>query len=207
MTNRLFSGDPLGALGEDALEALERAVAGLESERASDSPSTVEGLVISQTPRPPTLKRDQISFEGSEAELDSLDLLARPRKRWTPQFSFHVPFDGDARFFDLAGGAPLKSLEGRVEGNTLILTVSAGSQDAEEVISALEGRLDEIDRVLGAQKRYVDDLADDMRTAARTALQHRAQRLGFLDRARLALIEAGYRALTGEPEPLHREAS
>ena len=105
-TNKLFSGDPLAALGEDALRALEQAVAGLEPERVSDVPSTVEVIAVSQTPRPPTLRRDQISFEGSEAELDSLDLLVRPRKRWAPQFLFHVPFEGDARFFDLAGRAP-----------------------------------------------------------------------------------------------------
>lgn len=207
MTTGLFSGDPLGALGEDALEALERAVAGLDPERVSDTPSVIEALVTSQTPRPPTLKRDQISFEAGEVELDSLDLLAKPRKRWGLQFSFHVPFEGDARFFDLAGGAPLKSLEGRVESMTLVLTVSAASPDAEEINSALEGRLDEIDGVLEAQKRYVADLTDDMRTAAQAALQDRAQRLSLLDRASLALVEAGYRTRTRVPEPLHREAS
>ena len=207
MTDGLFSGDPLSSLGEAALEALERAVAGLEPGRVSDVPSSVEVLAKSQTPRPPRLMRDQISFEGSEAEVDSLDLLARPRKHWAPQFLFHVPFDGDARFFDLASRSPLKAVEGRVEGSTLILTVPAGSQDAEEIISTLESRLDDIDGVLDAQTRFVDDLADDIRTAARTALQQRAQRLSFLDRARLALIDAGYRARTGAPEPLHREAS
>lgn len=206
MPGELFSGDLLETLGEEAVEALAQAVLDLDPDRLTETPRMIDDLVKPHTPAVPTLQRDRIFFERFEAELDGFDLLSRPRKRWGLGFSFHIPFEGDPRFFSLAGGGPLATPEGSVEDHCLVLTVLADPTE-DEIAATLEARIEQIESVLRFQARYVERLGQELRKTAEAALKARVQRLGRLDRVNLALVGAGYRNASAVVQPLHHEAS
>ncbi|GEM_PF-3939482 len=191
---RLFSAAPLSSLEDEVREALDDAIDSLPLARLHRDPLDVEPMIDALLPRPARLLRDQTRFSVEEAPVKTRDLLSRPRTRDGVRVVLRTPFEGDGRFLDLTAAPGLDSLpEGRVDGQTLVLSLATLAQDPARIAAEVGRLLDEVEILLTHQAHTVEGWRGSLTQAATSAILDRRERVEAAEATALALEAAGFR--------------
>ena len=183
----LFTSEPIEIKRDDALRALNAAVARLRSDELSDA-ALPASLVERLLPRPPRLGR-QIRYRLFEIEAGD---EGKATGRWDVGLEARLRFYGSADYFDLRAGAqPLHPPAGSVQGRRLTLTVidAAGSDD---LIDHMDAQLETVRRELEEQRRRCEAMRDGLEAAAERLVAARRTRIAALTEAAGILSARGW---------------
>lgn len=132
----------------------------------------------------PSLEVDNISVKQREIEID----ISRDRIRYVSAGGPHyikgtavdvrIPFIGDPGMFNIKPNTWTTSVpRGRVEGNSIVFTISGTDLSQEKVKSQVDHQIKEIQQWLDFQKNSVGNFPNELAQVVKQALEARKKKL------------------------------
>lgn len=187
----LFTSEPIELKRDEALRALERAVARLRPADLAD-PALPAKLAERLLPRPPRLGA-QVRYRLFEIETGGQD--EDPGSgRWGVGLEAALRFYGAADYFDLRAGAqPLRPPVGTLRGRRLTLT-AIDADGSDDLVERMDAQLETVRRELEEQRRRCEGMRDVLEAAAERLVSARQARIAVLAGAAGVLSARGWLA-------------
>lgn len=185
----LFTAEPIEIKRDEALRALDGAVARLRPADLAD-PALPAKLVERLLPRPPRLGA-QVRYRLFEVETGGRD---PGPGRWGPGLEATLRFYGAADYFGLRAGAqPLHPATGAIRGRRLTLTV-IDTDGSDDLVERMDAQLETVRRELEEQRRRCEGMREALETAAERLVSDRRKRIAVLAGAASVLSARGWLA-------------
>jgi len=187
----LFTSEPIELKRDQALRALDRAVARLRPKDLAD-PALSAKLAERHLPRPPRLGT-QVLYRLFEVETGG-EGEDPGSGRWGAGLEATLRFYGAADYFELRAGAqPLRPPAGTVRGRRLTVTV-IDDDGSEDLVERLDAQLETVRRELEEQRRRCESMREALESAAGRMVAARRTRIALLGAAADVLSARGWLA-------------
>lgn len=187
----LFTAEPIEIKRDEALRALDGAVARLRPADLAD-PALPAKLVERLLPRPPRLGA-RVRYRLFEVETGGRDEDPGPG-RWGAGLEATLRFYGAADYFGLRAGAqPLHPATGAIRGRRLTLTV-IDTDGSDDLVERMDAQLETVRRELEEQRRRCEGMREALETAAERLVSDRRKRIAVLAGAAGVLSARGWLA-------------
>jgi len=133
---------------------------------------------------PPQLDTTNTTVKPREVQIDVSHDRMRHFRDGGPHYvkgtaiDVRVPFNGDAGMFNVKPNTWTTSIpRGRVEGNSIVFTISGTDLTQEKVKASIDRETSEIQKWLGFQEKSVDGFSQQLELVVRQAIEVRKTKL------------------------------
>ncbi|HEY9021346.1 MAG TPA: hypothetical protein VIN17_11880 [Paracoccaceae bacterium] len=132
----------------------------------------------------PSLNTENITVKQREVEIDVSNDRSRYFSSGGPHFvkglaiDVRVPFTGDAELFKVKPNTWTSSIpRGRVEGNSVVFTISGTNLEEEKVKAEIDRQISELQTWLGFQEKSKGNFTAELSQIARQAVEARKTKI------------------------------
>ncbi|QFT93199.1 hypothetical protein FIU86_10115 [Roseovarius sp. THAF9] len=132
----------------------------------------------------PALDTENITVKQREVEIDVSNNRMRHFSSGGPQYvkgtaiDVRIPFTGDAQMFKIKPNTWTTSIpRGRVEGNSVVFTISGTNLEQEKVKAEIDRQISEIQTWLGFQQKSKGNFAAELSQIAQQAVEARKTKI------------------------------